>query len=483
MIAAVDRWWLRCAAAATVGVAVTLAVALDPLLSISYRAPTLRAVLETGIAIIGSLVSFLVLGRYRRSHRSVDLAIAVALAILALSGPVFIALPAVVLRERLEHVGDWSFLGARVCTAALLWWASGRLGAPRPATPASVGPRATERPTRRNRPPIAALSVLALASVMLLVFFRYEPGGGLEVMRSGLPHPFADPGVSAVQLGCFLLFAGASARFALPPASGDDRLLGWLSLGCACIAIASLDYGLFPTTNRSELHLGDIFRAGAVLVFAIGSAAEIRSYWDQTRCVARLEERRAVARELHDGLAQELAFLSSHVRVRALSAADDEWFCQLAAATERALAESRRAIAALIAESRPSLGGDLEREIRQIASDGGAQVELHIQPSRLDPVSREVVIRIVREAVINAVRHGHARLIRVDLGDESHPVLRVVDDGVGFDPSKDASSGRFGIVTMRERAQSIGARFDLRSVPGSGTTVELSWALSSPNAS
>ena len=84
-----------------------------------------------------------------------------------------------------------------------------------------------------------------------------------------------------------------------------------------------------------------------------------------------------------------------------------------------------------------------------------------------DPARREPIVRIVREAVTNAVRHGHAAHVSVCVSmEEGIPTLRVSDDGVGFDDSVTADSGRFGLVSMKERAardwshigSSLGAR-------------------------
>ena len=469
------RWWLRCLVVASVGLALTLVVALGPALRFAYRAPVLRAILETSVTIVGALVAFLVVGRYRRRRRVADLAIAGALAILALSYPLFVAVPIVVPGDQLEDFGSWMYLVARVCAAGLLWWASGR------ASDAWLGdlPRHGHLPGR-----VYAASAAALASIVLLRLFAPDPDDSVgRQALTGPPHPFSEPVIASIQLVCFLLFIGAAAQFSRQRSWRDDPLFGWLSVGCVFIAVASLDYGLFPTLNRDQLHVGDVFRVAAVLVFAAGASGEIRSYWSESRRLARLEERRRVARDLHDGIAQELAFLRAHVHEDVGRTLDEVWLHQLRAATDRALAESRRAIAALIADQPLALRGDLEETARQIASPAGASLELDIQPSSFDPDTREVLIRIVREAVINAVRHGRAKMIRIHLGGDDQPVLRVTDDGAGFDASTAEIGGGFGLISMREHAHSIGARFAVQSVPGEGTTVEVSWAAGNPNAS
>ena len=84
-------------------------------------------------------------------------------------------------------------------------------------------------------------------------------------------------------------------------------------------------------------------------------------------------------------------------------------------------------------------------------------------------------MRIVREAVTNAVRHGGASHIDIVFEAGQSPALRILDDGVGFDPAAAAGSGHLGLVSMRERAEAIGASLAVRSAPGQGTTVEVLW--------
>ena len=86
--------------------------------------------------------------------------------------------------------------------------------------------------------------------------------------------------------------------------------------------------------------------------------------------------------------------------------------------------------------------------------------------------AREALVRIACEAVSNAARHGQAQLVRVELQNGRHVRFRVVDDGVGFDPSI-PRPGHFGLVSMRERAQAVGGSFRVRSAPGAGTEVEV----------
>ncbi len=466
------RWWLRCIVVLATGLALTVVVTLDPGLSFAFDAPVLRAVLETAVTIVAILVAFLLFGRYRRQRVYADLAIAVAMTVIALNYPLFVAVP-LLGPTSLQDAGSWVYLIAHASAAALLCWAGAQ-------QLELVGPRlpSAARPQARLRS-FYTVTMTAVVCLAFLVFFGFDP----NATRSGTtPHLFGDPATSAVRLASCALFFAAAAGFCWRNRSGRDHLIGWLAVGCALLAVGDLQYGLYPPMVHNEVHLGDVFRLAAVLVFAIGAAEEINTYWYESRQLARLQERRALARDLHDSVAQELVFLSAHaqsaVGEEARGEAQGVWLEQLRAATDRALAESRRAIAALVNDRPLALVADLDETVREIAYRAGVAVEVDVQPSaldRLDRLQREVLVRIVREAVVNAVRHSRPTLVRVALDGEELPVLRVVDDGIGFDPSQVDGTRRFGIVGMGERARSIGAHLTIESRRGHGTTLEVSW--------
>ena len=143
----------------------------------------------------------------------------------------------------------------------------------------------------------------------------------------------------------------------------------------------------------------------------------------------------------------------------------------------RALAEARRAIVTLTDEAVP-FEADIERTVEWFSrSDVDIRVEIDagMATTATDLMQREYLVRIVREAVTNAIRHGSARHIDVIFEAGASPRLAVFDDGVGFDPAREASIGHLGLISMRERAEAIGASLAVRSVPGQGTTVEVLW--------
>ncbi len=202
---------------------------------------------------------------------------------------------------------------------------------------------------------------------------------------------------------------------------------------------------------------------------------------------AVLEERMRIARELHDGLAQVLGYINTQtLAVQRLLATDriDEARNELAAMEEAARAvygDVREAIVGLrIALPQQGLVPALERYLRDYQGMAGAALRLEtagdVRSIEL-AISMEIqLIRIVQEALSNVRKHANADHAVVMLTTEDgFLTIEVADDGDGFDPDGSSQSGwpRFGLQTMRERAQAIGGSFSLESTVGSGTRVQV----------
>ncbi len=149
---------------------------------------------------------------------------------------------------------------------------------------------------------------------------------------------------------------------------------------------------------------------------------------------------------------------------------------QIANAAERALDESRRVIATLTRPLDEPLDIVLSEAVKGVADRLGTTVALALDPDvHVSADVREALVRIAREAVTNAARHGDAGLVRVELENGVGLRLRIVDDGRGFDTHSRTRrrNGGFGLVSMSERARAIGAVLSVDSRRGAGTTVEV----------
>jgi signal transduction histidine kinase len=126
---------------------------------------------------------------------------------------------------------------------------------------------------------------------------------------------------------------------------------------------------------------------------------------------------------------------------------------------------------------RDGLTGALRKEVEMLGAVHGANVDLQIEPGfTIDTDDRELaLLRIVHEALHNAVRHAHAEHVTVRVGATNGAlVVEVADDGVGFDPeSAELRSRHLGLTSMEERARELRGRLRIDSRPGTGTTVRI----------
>jgi signal transduction histidine kinase len=422
-------------------------------------APVLRAILETSVAIIGTLVAILGFGRFRRTGNLGDLAVVCAVALLAWVHTLFGSVPDLISPDSVgngisERYEVWGTLVVRLMAAGFLIASVHVRGSIRRSAPVS----------RLGRYRVFVLSGTLGALAIVILAWR------VRITRNGLLVQTSWPeSISPVcqLLGAFL-FLVAFARVSSRTKAQSDEFLSWIAVGCIFAMFAMISYGLLPAGGAESLRCGDLLRAAAVCVWAVGAIAEIRSYWSTVAESARLEARRSAALDLHDGLAQELALLSAYTYSPASERASPEWQEQLKLTAERALSEARRAIAVLANVDPLSLNGDTGLAAQ--ATDVDVRVEVDAEA-----IESESIVRIVREAVTNAVRHGGARHIEIRFGTGGGSTLRISDDGTGFDVVKAAKTGRFGLVSMQERAKEVGGYLQVHSAPGQGTTVEVIW--------
>jgi signal transduction histidine kinase len=221
------------------------------------------------------------------------------------------------------------------------------------------------------------------------------------------------------------------------------------------------------------VYTDDVFRLGFYLALLIGAAREIASYWTSVVAAASLEERRRLARDVHDGLAQEIAFIGRNVRLLREHGAEPDLVDRILRGVARAQEESRRVIGALAARPDEPLEQALAEAARVAARRYGAAVDMDLANGIvLSPQEREAVLRIASEAVTNAARHSGAETLRLYLERlDAGMRLGIVDDGEGFDDEEPKRG--FGLVTMKDRAEALGGRLRIDTRRGAGTKVEL----------
>jgi signal transduction histidine kinase len=298
-----------------------------------------------------------------------------------------------------------------------------------------------------------------------------HPAALSSVETSARPELFGNLELSAANLSAALLFVVAAVGFANRGRHGDDFML-WIAAGAVLAAFSRLNTGLFPSPYVGWVQLGDALRLGFYAMLLIGAAREIRRYWAKFAEASILEERRRIARDLHDGLAQELAYVVTQAH-HAAKQSPGELVEELSIVAQRALDDSRRAIAALVEPLDQPIAAALEWVTEEVSYRTGVPIILVLEGDiEVDAARREALLRIVREAVLNAARHSAAQAITVRLSNEDGLQLEVSDDGIGFDAAA-ARRDRFGLISMKERAHALGAELSIDSEPGAGTTVQV----------
>ena len=277
----------------------------------------------------------------------------------------------------------------------------------------------------------------------------------------------------------------------------DPRFRGWWPaahptmrsfLGVPIVSAGDV-IGAFYLTDKES---GPAFTAAdeaAVVLLASHAAIAIDQarLFEDSRELALTQERGRLARELHDAMSQSLFSLqlAADTAERLLPADPAGAAAQLAIVrtlSARVATELRTTVEGLRPADleRDGLAAVLQAQLTLAGRAHGVDVELELDdPPDLEPAAEHEVLRIAQEAVTNALRHAGASCVRVRLGatDESgrpEAVLRVADDGRGFDPEARAiRSRRLGLTSMHERAASLGGRLTITSTAGEGTTVEL----------
>jgi signal transduction histidine kinase len=438
------------------GLALTSLVALLPSLRFAYENSQGRMALETTAALIGLFTVVLLVARFYASGSLADLGLAGGLAVHVVANLLYSVIPLATGASPGHRFTTWAPLLSRL-VGSVLFAVSSFL------------------PTRKLARPRAAAALLAVSLVTALVTI----GASVEIFRAHLPAGLSPPPtksvapsfdvpiISVLQFVALLLSGAAAVGLARRHRRTSDELYGWLSVGMALSCCAALNYVLYPSLYSNWVYTGDAFRLASGLALLSGAVSEIRRYWLEATKTAVLEERRRIARDLHDGIAQELAFIGR--RAARLNSDGSE---PIRAAAERALGETRRTLAVLSRPLDEPFSQVLSHAVEVAAARGHTAVRVAVDEGvEVEPHVREGLTMIAREAVTNAARHARASMILVEVAREPKTRLRIRDDGDGFDEA--CVSDGYGLRIMRERAATIGGNFRLVTGPHGGTMVEV----------
>ncbi|MGQ9467308.1 MAG: ATP-binding protein [Anaerolineae bacterium] len=263
------------------------------------------------------------------------------------------------------------------------------------------------------------------------------------------------------------------------PLQVKDETLGLLNVVCQD-ELCQEDLRLLETVGR-QMGVGI---ENAHLWKELRRKEAVRRELLRKAIAAQEEERRRIARELHDEASQAMAALLVSLRLIENAPSLEEARAQVARMRE-VVNQTLDEIRALAWELRPSVLDDLglvpalARYIQGCRSRFGMEIDLEVvglDQVRLPPEVETALYRIAQEALTNAARHAGARHVSVILEQRGNRALLIVeDDGEGFDVAKVRASaqeqGHLGLYGMEERASLVGGRLTVESAPRAGTTV------------
>jgi len=243
------------------------------------------------------------------------------------------------------------------------------------------------------------------------------------------------------------------------------------AVGISAVQLGAQDYLVKSSFTPSML--------GRSVRYAIERKRAEQAMMAQLKEAAIVEERNRIAGEIHDILAQDfvgiLLQLEAARDLNGSNPGEAAKCIQLAEAVARSgLAEARRSVWALCPPELDAEGlvGAVQSFLSRVAVGNPTAIgfSLRGEPYPLPNDKALGLLRICQEAVVNALRHAQASKIRVQLTYQPSGVdLCVHDNGRGFDPKAHAAGKGFGLISMRERAERIGARIEISGEPGQGT--------------
>lgn len=420
-----------------------------------FGLPAQQAALETTVSFVTLFAAFYVFGKLRHNSCLDDLVLTAALAVIALSKVLFVMLPMLA----------GSATGNPDVLAAIIGRSAGDLL----FTAAAFVPRVRLRRSGRTLGLATAgvLGILVVAAVLPRVF-----GTGLPPFvahtQDGL---HATPGLAVAEIVTASLTSAAALGYVRRFKRFGDEFSGWLATAAIFATASNVNFVLFLTIHSARVSLGGIFRLCFFVVLLIGALSEIQSY-RRKRVTAIVEkERRRIACDLHDGLSQELAYLSRNL-ASLQGAADEKTLRRLQVCAERARLATRQAVRPVATPVQSAVAEALATAAVEVAERLGLDLKLDLDAGiGMTPERGDALVRIACEALTNAARHSGSRQVSLMLRREGGRVrMRVRDSGHGFDP--DAFGDGFGLTSMRDRARLVGGELRISSELGAGSQVE-----------
>ncbi len=304
-------------------------------------------------------------------------------------------------------------------------------------------------------------------------------------------------GLALILLGAALIATVVSGLVGGLLAYSFSRRLKRLSQVSAALATGDLGQRVPNSLRTDEIdQVGAQFNAMADQLTAqmhqLRQLAERNALLaEESRSLAKLEERNRLARELHDALKQQIFGLSlTAASIRQLWQKDAGLASERLVQLEQQARDVHQEMDGIIRQLRPAaledrgLAPALGQLVANWQEQTGLPVSLTINGERALPLATEQTFyRIAQEALNNIARHAGAKQVEMWLKYRPEQVeLGVADDGHGFDPTQPQPVQSLGLRGMQERIEELGGQFTLNSAPGRGTTIVASLQTSLPGA-
>lgn len=252
------------------------------------------------------------------------------------------------------------------------------------------------------------------------------------------------------------------------------------------VRVSGLTVGNFYLTEKREAPEFSDADQELVEMFArhAGIAIQNARLHQDVQKLAIVDERLRISRDLHDGIIQSIYGVSLSLEdvLELIKTSPTEAEARVDRAIDRlhtAIADIRGFITGLGSGMGEASG--LRAELEAMAADlldgTGIDVAVDVRGAselevRVPPEANHEVLQIAREAVSNVARHSHARHVTLSLVvEDDEAILRVEDDGIGFDPGQRQGSGHFGLANLRDRASGVGGSLSISSKPEKGTRI------------
>ncbi|MFC4023766.1 sensor histidine kinase [Oceanobacillus longus] len=193
-----------------------------------------------------------------------------------------------------------------------------------------------------------------------------------------------------------------------------------------------------------------------------------------------IQERNRLARELHDSVSQQLFAASMLMSaINENNPLEDATLKQQLTMVEKMIHQSQAEMRALLLHLRPvalkgkSLQEGVEELLLELTQKVPMEIETKVEAFSVDKGVEDQLFRILQESISNTLRHAKATTLNILLIERDETIiLRVADNGIGFDMKKEKTSS-YGMQNMRERAYEVGGTFKIVSLPNEGTQLEV----------